>query len=116
MSAETGASFSSTLVVVSLQSGCDAVSVHVPGASPAISYLPSASVAASFSDWPPPIRIMGPGPPPDSWARTVASRTGRPVRDSTTRPAMTPPFDSRTSTPSAVPPSSTVTAAALPFW
>ncbi len=48
--------------------------------------------------------------------RTVASRIGRPVRDSSTRPETAPPLDSRTSTASLASPSPTVTAAALPAW
>ena len=56
------------------------------------------------------------GSPPDCSTRTVASRIGRPLRDSSTRPLTTPPFDSRTSTPSVASPSATDTADADPVW
>ena len=56
------------------------------------------------------------GPPPESSARTVASRMGRPPRDSSTLPVITPPFERRTSTPSVASPSPTETADALPAW
>ena len=117
MSATAGASLISTRVVASLQSGCVAVSVHPPGARPAISYRPSASVSDSSSPPSLPIRIaiIRPSPPACS-ALTVAPSTGRPERDSRTRPETTLPRERRTSTPSAASPSATVTPAALPLW
>ena len=65
----------------------------------------------------PPMRIiLMLDSPLESSARTAASRIGRPVRASSTRPDTTPPLERRISTPSAESPSATVTAEALPAW
>ena len=87
--------------------GCDAPTVALPGATPAISKAPAASVTVEFKS------IHRSRPSPGATALTVAPATPLPPA-STTAPRTTPPRPRRIVPASVVRPGTTATPEALP--